>query len=235
MDLDGRSRIHAALGDRHRLAMVDALALGDCTFQSLMEVAGLPGNLAAHHLGVLEAAELITRRVSEGDHRRRYISLRPERLEGLLSLPPVMTASILFVCTHNSARSQFAAALWRQRTGDAADSAGTQPASRVHPRAVEVADEFGLDLRAAVPKGYDGLTATPDLVVSVCDRAHEAGPVSEAPSLHWSVPDPVADGSAAAFRASFETIAARIERLALAADRPIHTYHAQADASRRLS
>src|SRR5687768_6492088 len=113
MDLAERARTHAALGDPHRLAMVDALRLSDRTFQELAQAAGLPGNLAAHHLSVLDEAELLERRVSEGDRRRRYISLRREGLDALeaeLSLAP---AFIVFVCTHNSARSQFAAALWR--------------------------------------------------------------------------------------------------------------------------
>ncbi len=234
MDLDERATTYAALGDRQRLAMVDALALGDRTFQELMELAGLPGNLAAHHLGVLEAAGLIERRVSDGDHRRRYISLRPERLEGLLPLPQVTARAILFVCTHNSARSQFAAALWRLRTGDDADSAGTEPAPRVHPAAIEAADEWGLDLRGAVPKGYDAPSRAPDLVVSVCDRAREAAPASPAPALHWSVPDPVVAGDMPAFRASFAAIAARVDRLALASDRRLPTGSEDATASRRL-
>lgn len=214
MDLNDRASIHAALGDRHRLAIVDALALGDHTFQELMQVAGLPGNLAAHHLDVLEAAGLIERRVSEGDRRRRYISLRPERLEGLVERSPGVSGMVLFVCTHNSARSQFAAALWRQRTGGDADSAGTDPGPRVDPRAITAAGEWGLDLREGVPKGYDALTSSPALVVSVCDRAHEAGVRFGAPSRHWSVPDPVRADSAAAFRAAFALIADRIDRLA---------------------
>lgn len=235
MNLDDRAMVHAALGDRHRLAILDALVLGDRTFQELMGVGGLPGNLAAHHLAVLEAAGLIERRVSDGDHRRRYISLRPERLDGLMPVSPVTARAILFVCTHNSARSQFAAALWRLRTGGDADSAGTEPAPRINPRAIEVADEWGLDLRAAVPKGYDRLIRDPDLVVSVCDRARESHPPSMAPALHWSVPDPVADGDLAAFRSSFASIAARIDRLALASDRSTRTDPGPSDAPRRLS
>ncbi len=229
MNLDDRASVFAALGDRNRLAMVDALALSDRTFQELMEVGGLPGNLAAHHLGVLEGAGIIERRVSDGDHRRRYISLRPGRLDGLLPLPALTPGSVLFVCTHNSARSQFAAALWRLRTGGDADSAGTDPAARVHPTAVEVAGEWGLDIHEAVPKGYDALTHLPDLVVSVCDRARESRPPSPGYALHWSVPDPVAAGDVAAFRDSFASIATRIDRLALASDRPaIHRSRARA-------
>jgi protein-tyrosine-phosphatase len=216
MNLDERARVHAALGDPHRLRMVDELLLGDRTFLELAAAAALPGNAAAHHLGVLEAAGLIERRVSEGDHRRRYVRLRRDRLEGLVAPPSLAPRNILFVCTHNSARSQFAAALWRRRTELPAASAGSEPAPRVHPGAVRAAADFGLDLAGAVPRGYDAVTEAPDLVVSVCDRAREAGVPFDAPALHWSVPDPVRTGTGAAFRAAFADIADRVERLAAA-------------------
>jgi protein-tyrosine-phosphatase len=218
MNLSERARIHAALGDRHRLSMVDVLRLGDRTFQELADGVGLRGNLAAHHLDVLETAGLIERRVSEGDHRRRYIRLRPERLGNLVIQAPPAPDFVLFVCTHNSARSQFAAARWQQRTGLPADSAGTEPAAVVHPRAVSAARSFGLDLRGAVPKGYEAVERMPDLVISVCDRAHEAGPPFAALSAHWSVPDPVRAGTPKAFRSAFASIAERIDRLAAATD-----------------
>lgn len=214
MDLDERARIHAALGDRHRLGMIDALRLGDRTFQELAEGAGLSGNLAAHHLDVLEIAGLIERRVSEGDHRRRYIRLRHGPLGELAIEPRTAPAFILFVCTHNSARSQFAAARWRQCTRLAADSAGTEPAASVHPGAVEAARTYGLDLGGAVPKGYETIDRTPDLVISVCDRAHEAGLPFASPSAHWSIPDPVRDGRPEAFHSAFALIAERIDQLA---------------------
>jgi protein-tyrosine-phosphatase len=194
--------------------MVDALRLGDRTFFELAQVARLPGNLAAHHLAVLEAAGLIERHVSEGDHRRRYITLRSERLHQLAGSVAPLPPTVLFVCTHNSARSQFAAARWRQRTGLDADSAGTEPASRVDPRAVRVATEYGLDLHGAVPKGYAAVGHRPDLVISVCDRAHEAPPSFESPAAHWSIPDPVTAGDIGAFRAAFSAIATRIDAFA---------------------
>src|SRR5918992_3647122 len=109
MNIDERSRIHAALGDPARLRIVDELALSDRTFLELAMAAGLRGNAAAHHLDVLESAGLIERHVSEGDHRRRYICLRHERLEGFFAASPLQPRIVLFVCTHNSARSQFAA------------------------------------------------------------------------------------------------------------------------------
>jgi len=214
MDLDDRVRLHAALGDPHRLRMVDALTLGDRTFQELAEAAGVPGNAAAHHLRVLEAAGLIGRRTSDGDRRRRYVTLRREPLEHLVPLAMPTPAMVLFVCTHNSARSQFAAALWQQQTGRVADSAGTEPAEHVHPEAVRVAAEYGLDISDSLPKGYASVTHAPDLVVSVCDRARESGLPFGCPSLHWSVPDPVRAGTPAAFRSAFADIAARLDHLA---------------------
>lgn len=211
-----RARLHATLGDPHRLRIVDELLLGDRTFQELAALVELAGNAAAHHLAVLQSAGLIERRPSEGDRRRRYVTLHRDRLEGLVPSSSLDPRAILFICTHNSARSQFAAALWRERTGETAHSAGTEPAVRVHPKAARAAAEFGLDLADAVPKAYDAITAEPDLVISVCDRAREAGVPFAAPHLHWSVPDPVRSGTQGAFRSAFADISERIDHLAKA-------------------
>jgi protein-tyrosine-phosphatase len=73
-----------------------------------------------------------------------------------------------------------------------------------------------VELAGATPKGYEEVTPAPDLVVSVCDKAREAGVPFSAETLHWSVPDPVADGRPAAFGAAFAEISARVERLAAA-------------------
>ena len=216
MDLARRAQGFAALADPRRLAIVDALAAGDLTAREAAAAAGVASNLASHHLGVLESAGIIERRASEGDHRRRYVVLRRDVLATLL---PAETASpsrgvVLFVCTHNSARSQFAEGLWRLRAGGVASSAGSEPSRRVHPEAVRVAADHGLDLAGAVPRGYDAVDVVPSLVVSVCDRAHEAGVPFAAPQLHWSVPDPVERGTRAAFADAFAEIADRVDRLA---------------------
>ena len=213
MDVADRAVVLAALGDEARLRIVDALAASDRTFAEVSEAAGLPGNAAAHHLLVLERAGLIERRASDGDRRRRYIRLRYERLADLLPAAPAVPDRILFVCSHNSARSQFAAALWTARTGRPAESAGREPAAHVHPLAAEAARSFGLDIAAAVPKGYDAVALPPALVVSVCDQAREAGLPFEAPAIHWSVPDPVVAGDLGSFRSAFADIAERIDRL----------------------
>jgi ArsR family transcriptional regulator, arsenate/arsenite/antimonite-responsive transcriptional repressor / arsenate reductase (thioredoxin) len=214
MELEQRSRVHAALGDARRLQIVDALRLSDRSFTELAALTALPGNAFAHHLDVLERAGLIERRESEGDRRRRYVGLRPEALAELDPTPCVSAMNVLFVCNHNSARSQFAAAFWRARTGTNADSAGVHPAARVHPMAVTAASSYSLDLSRAVPKGYEAIGVPPDLVVAVCDRAFEEGLPFTTSSLHWSVPDPVTVGTPEAFDAAFADVARRIGLLA---------------------
>ncbi|HEX6287491.1 MAG TPA: ArsR family transcriptional regulator [Acidimicrobiia bacterium] len=213
MSLLDRATRHAALGDPRRLLIVDHLLTGDYTVAELAQLVDMPGNLLAHHLDVLDDATLITRGTSEGDHRVRYVTLNRTALPSLRLTEPSLDGLVAFVCTHNSARSQFAAALWREATGGQSTSAGTHPADRVHPKAARVAMEFGVDISEEVPTGYDDLPGELDVVVSVCDRAHEAGVPRAGNTLHWSVPDPVPMGTLAAFRSSFEDIARRIEHL----------------------
>lgn len=215
MNLDERADAHAALGDVRRLLIADHLAFGDHTVAELTELSGMRGNLLAHHLDVLESAGLIERRVSEGDHRRKYISLRRDRLPtGVHSPVAGISGDVVFVCTRNSARSQFAAALWQEMTGEPAGSAGREPSPVVHPKAVEIAAEFGLDISEATPAGYERITTPPSLVVSVCDLAREGGLPEAREHLHWSVRDPVPEGTVRAFRTAFNEIADRIGHLA---------------------
>jgi protein-tyrosine-phosphatase/DNA-binding HxlR family transcriptional regulator len=205
-----RAAVHAALGDPLRLAIVEALAIEDLTPSDLAASLLVPGNLLAHHLAVLERAGVVERRISEGDRRRRYLTLRRNQLSSVrLPVSGRTTRNVLFVCTHNSARSQFAAALWRRRTGGG-ESAGTMPADRVHPKAVRAAADLGVELSDARPRGYDAVRSIPDLVVSVCDRAAESGHPWDVPDIHWSIPDPVAAGRIDGFRTAFAEIAARV-------------------------
>ncbi len=215
-ELVARAAVHRALGDPHRLAIVDALRLSDRTPSELARITGLGSNLVAFHLAVLEDADLLARTPSQGDARRRYARLQPRALATLLPSVDVPADDVLFVCTHNAARSQLAAALWERATGRPGRSAGSEPSERVHPLAVAEAARHGIDLSAATPRGYDHIIHAPDLVVSVCDRAHEAGPPFGAPTLHWSVPDPI-DGGPEEFAAAYVELAARIEVLATSA------------------
>lgn len=214
MDLDSRAAAHSALGDTRRLQIADLLALGDRTVAELAELVDLKGNLLAHHLDVLEEARLIRRIVSEGDRRRRYVALRWDGIPPGLHASRTAIRDVAFVCTHNSARSQFAAALWEQRTTREAQSAGSNPAAQIHPKAIQAAAEFGVDISSAQPGGYERVTTTPDLIISVCDRAFEGGLPSGRDHLHWSIPDPVPAGTLDAFRSSFADIAERVAHLA---------------------
>lgn len=213
MSVETRARLHRALGDEMRLRIVDELALSDRTPAELGAGLQLPSNLLAHHLGVLEEAGLLVRTTSEGDHRRRYLSLRSELLPNLPLPEDIEARSVLFVCTHNSARSQFAEAVLRMRAGLTVQSAGTHPASVVHPKAVSAAAEMGVDIAGNRPKRYDDVKGTPDLVISVCDRAREAPLPFQARGLHWSVPDPIVGGGIADFRAAFAVIRDRVDHL----------------------
>ncbi len=213
--VQARARIHAALGDPARLAIVDTLCLGDASPGEIARDLGLPTNLVAHHVKVLAEAGLLERARSEADRRRTYLRLRPDALGPLQ--PPRLpgAARVVFVCTHNSARSQLAAALWAQRTHRPAASAGTHPAPRVHPKAVAVARRHGLRLNPAGTAHVSDVVGSGDLVIAVCDSAHEDLTSGAArPRLHWSVPDPVRAGTDAAFEAAYTDLAGRIERLA---------------------
>jgi protein-tyrosine-phosphatase len=211
--LGHRARVHAALGDPARLAIVDSLILGDASPGEISRELDMPTNLVAHHVKVLQAAGLVVRTRSEGDRRRTYLHLDPATLASL-SPPPLDEATrVVFVCTHNSARSQLAAALWRQRTVQPVASAGTKPATRVHPRAVKVAHRHGLALDPAGTAHVSDVVHDGDLVIAVCDNAHEdlTGPVRS--RLHWSVPDPVRTDTDAAFEAAYRDLSDRIDRV----------------------
>lgn len=213
MEVAERARVHWALGDEGRLALVDLLDQSDLTVSELAVALDMPGNLLAHHLNVLEGARVIARRPSEGDRRRRYVTLHRPTLQGLVT-SPARPDSVVFVCSHNSARSQYAAAYWTMRTGRPAESAGSNPAPEVNPIAVRVASERGLDLSNAIPHGYDSLKRIPDLLVSVCDRARETDLPEARRHAHWSIPDPVAVGKVSAFRSAFIEIERRVGALA---------------------
>jgi protein-tyrosine-phosphatase/DNA-binding HxlR family transcriptional regulator len=214
LTLQERARVHAALGDPARLAIVDTLCLGDASPGEIARDLALPTNLVAHHVKVLADAGLLERTRSEADRRRTYLRLRPDTLT--LLTPPRLpdAARVVFVCTHNSARSQLAAALWEQRTARPAASAGTHPAPRVHPRAVKIAHRHGLRLDPAGTAHVTDVVTDQDLVIAVCDNAHEDMTGTLRPRLHWSVPDPVRADTDAAFEAAYTDLAGRIDRLA---------------------
>lgn len=209
-----RARIHAALGDPARLAIVDALTVGDASPGELAGDLDMPTNLVAHHVKVLRDAGLLVRTRSEGDRRRTYLRLCPDVLAMLAPSPLPGVERVVFVCTHNSARSQLAAALWGRQGRVPAASAGTAPAARVHPRTITVAHRHGLDIDPAGTAHVTDVVGADDLVIAVCDNAHEDLGGGARPRLHWSVPDPVPVDTDDAFEAAYTDLADRIGRLA---------------------
>lgn len=118
---------------------------------------------------------------------------------------------VLFLCTHNSARSQMAEGLLRHLAGDRFEvaSAGTEK-TRVHPLAIAAMRELGIDLAGHSSKTLDAFTGERfDFVITVCDRANESCPIfpGAAERLHWGFDDPsAATGSDAERLAAFRTV-----------------------------
>ncbi|NNF57221.1 MAG: arsenate reductase ArsC [Rhodothermaceae bacterium] len=123
--------------------------------------------------------------------------------------------TVLFVCTHNSARSQMAEGLLRARYGDRyrALSAGTAPGG-VNPFAVAAMRELGIDLSGHTSDHVEAFADEAlDYVVTVCDSAREACPYIPARkrNLHESFPDPSAvEGSDDEKLAAFRTVRDKI-------------------------
>jgi ArsR family transcriptional regulator, arsenate/arsenite/antimonite-responsive transcriptional repressor / arsenate reductase (thioredoxin) len=207
-----RAALHAALADPARLAIVDTLSLGDASPSELGTALGMPSNLLAHHLKVLEAQALVRRSRSEGDRRRSYLHLVHGALAELGPAPVHRVARVLFVCTANSARSQLATSLWRRASAVPVTSAGTHPSEQIAAGAVDAAKRHGLPLRRLRPRSLDDVLRDGDFVITVCDSAHEE--LGRLPDLHWSVPDPVAAGDPAAFDATLDELTRRVADLA---------------------
>ncbi|TQJ31332.1 ArsR family transcriptional regulator [Microbacterium sp. SLBN-146] len=208
-DLERRVGIFAALADQTRLRIVDLLTMGDLSSSEIAAALDLRSNLVAHHLRTLEAAEIIARTRSEFDRRRSYVGLRPEIFETLAPASVSAPDRVLFVCTANSARSQLAEVIWRDASAVPAASAGTLPAGAINPGAAASASRHGLDLDTSRrPRHIDDVKADGDLIITVCDDAHER--LRDGDDLHWSIADPAVEGTAAAFDAAFEALRERI-------------------------
>lgn len=211
-DLEARAARHAALADPLRLRVTDLLSVGDLTPTELQEACGVPSNLLAHHLKVLEAAGLIVRTRSEADRRRTYISLVAESVKQLGPSIEAAGRRVVFVCTANSARSPLAEALWAGRSDVPVASAGTRPAERIHPGATAAARRNGVVLVAEHPRIVDDVLGPDDLVITVCDSAREE--LRDRSDVHWSIPDPARRGDDEAFDAAIAELTRRVDRLA---------------------
>ncbi|MGY4713036.1 arsenate reductase/protein-tyrosine-phosphatase family protein [Mycolicibacterium sp. CBM1] len=211
-DAERRARVHAALGDPARLSIVDRLLLADASPSELQQLLSMPSNLVAHHLRILEEAGVVQRSRSEADRRRTYLQLVPAALEAALPTASWQAERVLFVCSHNSARSPLAVAIWNRRSTLPAVSAGTRPATKVHPGAIKAANRSGLAIAAHTPVHIDDVVRPGDLVVAVCDNAHEEL-VADTRRLHWSIPDPAGSDDPGAFDRALNRLSERIDRL----------------------
>ena len=136
---------------------------------------------------------------------------------------------VLFVCTHNSARSQMAEGMLRTWAGDRfeAASAGTE-VTTVRPEAIKVMAELGIDITGHHSKSITEFLGQPwDWVITVCDTARQTCPVFPGANQgsHWSFEDPSeAEGTEeerlAVFRRVAREISGRVKEFILSAARP---------------
>ena len=233
------------LADEGRWRLIEELARSDRKVSELTELVGKPQNLVSYHLANLREAGIVSARRSSADGRDTYYRVDMRRCAGLLATvgpalqpglqidvvdpramdvrPPRRKPSVLFLCTGNSARSQMAEALLEQHSRGAirARSAGSHP-KPLHPNAVRVMAERGIDIATRTSKHLDRFRETPfDRVITLCDKVREICPEfpgATAVMAHWSMPDPAAPTtvsqtdaqSFAAFERTAEELESRI-------------------------
>ena len=121
-------------------------------------------------------------------------------VQAVLTIIDAMKRRVLILCTGNIARSQMAEGLWRHYGGNVWEvfSAGTHPRAQVHPMAVRVMAEQGIDISGQRPKPVDAFVAEVfDVVVTVCAQADQQCPVfpNAARREHWPLDDPAIAGT----------------------------------------
>jgi protein-tyrosine-phosphatase len=201
-----------------RWKLVTALSRSDHRVHELVRLLDQPMNLVSYHLKQLRDQQLVTERRSSADGRDVYYSLDLDALRVRYfatgeALHPALTTTdtpnlasaaedahhptrVLFLCTHNSARSQMAEGILRHLSRGQVDvfSAGGDP-SDVHPAAVAALANIGIDIRQQYAKHLDRFRGHSfDYIVTVCDRMREACPTfpEDPVRIHWSIPDPAA-------------------------------------------
>jgi len=214
------SRFVQLLADEQRWRLLQELARSDRKVSELTELVGRPQNLVSYHLASLRNAGIVSARRSSADRRDTYYRIEMRRCADLLcEVGPALQrglrldvvapqtlegrstrrrASVLFLCTGNSARSQMAEALLEHHSGGAirARSAGSHP-KPLHPNAVRVMAERGIDISKCKSKHLDRFTQTRfDRVITLCDKVREICPQFPgvaAVAAHWSMPDPASE------------------------------------------
>jgi protein-tyrosine-phosphatase len=206
------------LAHRIRWQILHVLSRSDHRVEELVKEIKQPYNLISYHLKRLRLQQLVSERRSSADARDIYYSLNLDRFRQMyfeagqalhpgvsepipMSQPQTKTSSespvrVLFLCTHNSARSQMAEGLLRELSHNKVEvlSAGTEPTS-IHPLAIKVMSGRGIDLSTHRSKHLEEYLGQDfDYVITVCDRVREVCPIfpGEPEHIHWSFPDPVA-------------------------------------------
>ena len=201
-----------------RWQLLSTLTESDRRVQELVETLQRPQNLISYHLRQLRTHHLVHERRSSADARDVYYSLDLAQLQRLYqdsgkALHPALTSDkvqpqpenlspesasyrVLFLCTHNSARSQLAEGILRAQGGPEVQvfSAGSEP-SGVNPLAVRAAAAMGLDISQQQSQHLDEFVGQFfDYIITVCDKVREVCPVfpGEPQQMHWSFPDPAA-------------------------------------------
>lgn len=227
-----------------------ALVKSDYRVNELVRLLKQPPNLVSYHLKRLRLKDLVTERRSSADSRDIYYSLNLDQfwqmyfeagralhpgLAEQMDLPHAQAESrvaspvrVLFLCTHNSARSQMAEGLLRKMGGDKVEvfSAGSEPTS-IHPLAIKTMSSRGIGLQTHQAKHLQEFVGQDfDYVITVCDQVREVCPIfpGDPEKIHWSFPDPATiEGNIKTRERGFENTAReltnRIQYLLLMIDR----------------
>lgn len=229
------------LANEVRWQLLSLLAYSDYRVNELSILLQKPMNLISYHLRLLRTEAIVQEHRSNADARDVYYSLDLTQFEGLYkaaveSLHPALAQTtpsadaqaatdirpptrVLFLCTHNSARSQLAEALLRHLGGErvAAFSAGTE-VTQVRPEVLAVLEKNNIDATGLYSKHLDQFLGQDfDYVITVCDNASEACPIfpGDPERIHWSLPDPSAVKGEQRYMAFVDVFAALEKRLKL--------------------
>ena len=202
--------IFKLLSNDLRWKLLTVLSQTDLRVQELTELLGQPQNLVSYHLQKLHDAGLVLEHHSIADGREVYYGINLKQIRTMFNNtqetlhPGLVIAStdglifnpirVLFLCTHNSARSQMAEGFLRVKGFNQIEvfSAGTDP-TPVNPLAIQVMREFNIDIHEQQSKSVElFLDQSFDFVITVCDRARESCPVfpGDPVKIHWSIADP---------------------------------------------
>jgi protein-tyrosine-phosphatase/DNA-binding transcriptional ArsR family regulator len=244
-------RFFRVLADNTRLGIIRLLALSDLRAGEIGLALHLPSSAVAYHLKQLQSLDLLHDRHSSADARDVYYHLDLSHLHHLFAatgdaLYPGMAAGpdgtpdeqaqarhvvgassrplrVLFLCTHNSARSQMAEAILRSMGGDQVEafSAGSDP-TEVDPNTIAVLRELGIASTPLHAKSLAIFVGQPfDYIITVCDRVRDLCPVfpGDPKQVHWSFADPAVvedpDSRLTAFREVARELQTRIRYLLL--------------------